>query len=43
MRGDVDKLEGVTENIIVGQPIRMGTGDVHLISRRKEEIDAAKE
>ena len=26
MRGDVDKLEGVTENIIVGQPIRMGTG-----------------
>jgi DNA-directed RNA polymerase subunit A" len=39
MRGDVDKLEGVTENIIVGQPIRMGTGDVHLISRRKEEAE----
>jgi len=37
MRGDVDELKGVTENIIVGQPIRMGTGDVHLVSRRKEE------
>jgi DNA-directed RNA polymerase subunit A" len=37
MRGDVDKLEGVTENIIVGQPIRMGTGDVHLISRKAEK------
>jgi DNA-directed RNA polymerase subunit A" len=39
----VDKLEGVTENIIVGQPIRMGTGDVHLVSRRKEEIEAREE
>ncbi|HII00351.1 TPA: DNA-directed RNA polymerase subunit A'' [Methanosarcinaceae archaeon] len=37
MRGDVDELKGVTENIIVGQPIRMGTGDVHLVSRKKEE------
>jgi DNA-directed RNA polymerase subunit A" len=43
MRGDVDKLEGVTENIIVGQPIRMGTGDVHLVSRRKEEVEAEEE
>ena len=25
MRGDVDQLQGVTENIIVGQPIRMDT------------------
>jgi DNA-directed RNA polymerase subunit A" len=33
MRGDLDKLNGVTENIIVGQPIKLGTGDVHLISR----------
>ena len=34
MRGDVDELNGVTENIIVGQPIKLGTGDVHLISKR---------
>jgi DNA-directed RNA polymerase subunit A" len=33
MRGDLDELNGVTENIIVGQPIKLGTGDVHLISR----------
>ncbi|HET8686650.1 MAG TPA: DNA-directed RNA polymerase subunit A'', partial [Methanosarcina sp.] len=40
MRGDVDLLQGVTENIIVGQPIRMGTGDVHLITRGREEVEA---
>ncbi len=34
MRGDVDELNGVTENIIVGQPIKLGTGDVHLISKQ---------
>jgi DNA-directed RNA polymerase subunit A" len=34
MRGNVDELNGVTENIIVGQPIKLGTGDVHLISKR---------
>ncbi len=34
MRGDVDNLNGVTENIIVGQPIKLGTGDVHLVSKR---------
>jgi len=34
MRGDVDELNGVTENIIVGQPIKMGTGDVHLVAKR---------
>lgn len=33
MRGDVDELNGVTENIIVGQPIKLGTGDVHLIAK----------
>ncbi len=37
MRGDVDQLKGVSENIIVGQPIRMGTGDVHLVSRKKND------
>ncbi len=33
MRGDRDELNGVTENIIVGQPIKLGTGDVHLVAR----------
>ncbi|WMW21114.1 DNA-directed RNA polymerase subunit A'' [Methanolobus mangrovi] len=33
MRGDRDELNGVTENIIVGQPIKLGTGDVHLVTR----------
>lgn len=33
MRGDVDQLSGVTENIIVGQPIKLGTGNVHLVAK----------
>jgi len=33
MRGDIDELNGVTENIIVGQPIKLGTGDVHLVAK----------
>ena len=31
MVGEVDSLEGVTENIIVGQPVTLGTGAVNLI------------
>ena len=30
-----DILEGVTENVIVGQPIQLGTGDVKLIAKKK--------
>ncbi len=30
MVGEVDHLEGVTENIIVGQPVTLGTGAVNL-------------
>ncbi len=30
VRGEVDRLNGITENIIVGQPIKLGTGDVEL-------------
>jgi DNA-directed RNA polymerase subunit A" len=33
VRGDIDNLSGITENIIVGQPIKLGTGDVELITR----------
>ena len=31
MVGEVDRLEGVTENIIVGQPVTLGTGAVKLV------------
>ncbi|WFN37746.1 DNA-directed RNA polymerase subunit A'' [Methanomicrobium antiquum] len=30
---ETDILEGVTENVIVGQPIQLGTGDVRLIAK----------
>ncbi|RLI76441.1 DNA-directed RNA polymerase subunit A'' [Archaeoglobales archaeon] len=33
IKGDIDLLRGITENIIVGQPIKLGTGDVELIAR----------
>ncbi|HSQ85209.1 MAG TPA: DNA-directed RNA polymerase subunit A'', partial [Desulfobacterales bacterium] len=29
-KGEVDMLEGVSENVIVGQPIRLGTGTIEL-------------
>jgi DNA-directed RNA polymerase subunit A" len=35
IRGDVDDLKGVTENVIVGQPIQLGTGDVKLVAQQK--------
>ncbi|MGC8645066.1 MAG: DNA-directed RNA polymerase subunit A'' [Thermoplasmata archaeon] len=34
LTGEVDKLNGVAENIIVGQPITLGTGAVKLAYRR---------
>lgn len=33
IEGEVDKLTGVTENIIIGQTINLGTGKVRLIMR----------
>jgi DNA-directed RNA polymerase subunit A" len=39
MRGNVDELQGVTENVIVGQPIKMGTGDIRLIAKRIDPSD----
>ncbi len=38
VRGDVDDLKGVTENVIVGQPIQLGTGDVQLVAKRIDEV-----
>ncbi|MEM3086177.1 MAG: DNA-directed RNA polymerase subunit A'' [Halobacteria archaeon] len=42
VRGDVDALRGVTENVIVGQPIRLGTGDVELVAKRYDRPEAPK-
>ena len=42
MVGEVDKLEGVTENIIVGQPVTLGTGAIKLYydpKVNKEDIE----
>jgi len=36
MSGDVDELRGVTENVKVGQPIRLGTGNVKLIAKKSK-------
>lgn len=36
LSGDIDELRGVTENVIVGQPIRLGTGNVKLIAKKQE-------
>jgi DNA-directed RNA polymerase subunit A" len=33
-RGETDKLGGVAENIIVGQPVNLGTGAVELVMQR---------
>ena len=37
MVGETDPLEGVTENIIVGQPVTLGTGAVNLIYTPKNQ------
>ena len=33
MHGETDELKGVTENVIVGQPIKLGTGAIELVAR----------
>jgi DNA-directed RNA polymerase subunit A" len=35
VRGDVDELKGVTENVIVGQPIKLGTGHIKLMTAKR--------
>ena len=37
MNGEVDNLEGVAENIIVGQPVTLGTGAVNLVYSPKKK------
>jgi len=34
---ETDELSGVTENVIVGQPIQLGTGDVKLVAVKQLE------
>jgi DNA-directed RNA polymerase subunit A" len=45
IHGEVDDLNGVTENVIVGKPIKLGTGDVDLrmgsTSRSEPEPEAS--
>ncbi len=40
--GEVDDLIGVTENVIVGQPIQLGTGDVELVTTSSTKKAKAK-
>jgi DNA-directed RNA polymerase subunit A" len=40
--GEEDHLRGVAENIIVGQPVTLGTGAVNLVYWPKKERDKAK-
>ncbi|MDZ7701169.1 MAG: DNA-directed RNA polymerase subunit A'' [Halobacteriales archaeon] len=37
VHGEVDDLNGVTENVIVGKPIKLGTGDVDLRMQSKAD------
>jgi len=41
VHGEVDDLDGVTENVIVGKPIKLGTGDVELRMGSLSEDEAA--
>jgi len=36
IRGEIDHLTGIIENIIIGQPVPLGTGSVGVIMKQKE-------
>lgn len=38
VHGESDKLDGIIENVIAGQPIPLGTGSVELVMRREGEV-----
>jgi len=40
--GEVDYLDGVAENVIVGQPVTLGTGAVNLVYRPTSKREASK-
>lgn len=41
IHGEIDDLNGVTENVIVGKPIKLGTGDVNLRMGAKRSGESA--
>jgi DNA-directed RNA polymerase subunit A" len=41
-RGESDKLNGVAENIIVGQPVNLGTGAIELVMNPKKSKQRGK-
>ncbi len=41
VKGEKDELEGIVENVIVGRPVKLGTGIVEVIMRR--ELEEGKE
>jgi len=41
-RGESDELNGVAENIIVGQPVNLGTGAIELVMNRKKPKQKGK-
>ena len=42
LRGERDELQGITENVIVGQPIRLGTGAVELVAKPFSAVNKAE-
>lgn len=41
VKGEYDELEGIVENVIVGRPVKLGTGMVEVVMRR--ELEESKE
>lgn len=41
IKGEVERLDGIVENVIVGRPVRLGTGMVELVMKR--ELQEQKE
>ncbi|RLG56310.1 MAG: DNA-directed RNA polymerase subunit A'' [Candidatus Hydrothermarchaeota archaeon] len=36
VKGEIDELDGIVENVIVGKPVKLGTGMVELVMKRME-------
>jgi DNA-directed RNA polymerase subunit A" len=37
IKGEVEDLSGIVENVIVGRPVMLGTGMVELVMKRSKE------
>jgi DNA-directed RNA polymerase subunit A" len=42
VKGEYEGLDGVVKNVIVGQPVHLGTGMVELVMKRKKQEEAGK-